>query len=74
MVADTPGFGDVGVWGLPPEEVEQCFPEILARSGECRFRGCTHLAEPGCAVLEAVEEGVVPRSRWKSYVELRKGD
>jgi ribosome biogenesis GTPase len=72
LVADTPGFGDVGVWGLPPEEVEECFPEIRARLEACRFRGCTHLAEPGCAVLEAVESGAIARSRWESYAELRR--
>lgn len=72
LVADTPGFGDVGVWGLPPEEVEECFPEIRTRQDGCRFRGCTHLAEPGCAVLEAVESGQIARSRWESYAELRR--
>jgi ribosome biogenesis GTPase len=72
LVADTPGFGDVGVWGLPPDEVEDCFPEIRTRRDECRFRGCTHLAEPGCAVLEAVEAGSIARSRWESYAELRR--
>lgn len=71
LVADTPGFGDVGVWGVAPEEVEGCFPEVRSRSGECRFRGCSHLAEPGCAVLEAVEAGEVARSRWESYAALR---
>ncbi len=74
LVADTPGFGDVGVWGVPPEEVEHCFPEIRSRRDRCRFRGCTHLAEPGCAVLEAVEGGEVAASRWKSYAELRRPD
>lgn len=74
LVADTPGFGDVGVWGLPPEEVEECFPEIRDRLHACRFRGCTHLAEPGCAVLAAVESGAIARSRWTSYAELRRAD
>ena len=72
LVADTPGFGDVGVWGVPPEEVEFCFPEIRGLREGCRFRGCTHLAEPGCAVLEGIEAGEVARSRWQSYVELRR--
>ena len=74
LVADTPGFGDVGVWGVPPDEVEDCFPEIRSLRDGCRFRGCTHLAEPGCAVLEGVEAGEVARSRWQSYVELRRPD
>lgn len=74
LVADTPGFGDVGVWGVAADEVEPHFPEIRSLSPQCRFRGCTHLAEPGCAVLEAVEEGEVARSRWESYAELRRND
>ncbi|MEJ2538899.1 MAG: ribosome small subunit-dependent GTPase A [Gemmatimonadota bacterium] len=72
LVADTPGFGDVGVWGVPAEEAEECFPEILDLRDGCRFRGCAHLKEPGCAVLEGVEAGDVARSRWESYAELRR--
>jgi ribosome biogenesis GTPase len=74
LVADTPGFGDVGVWGVPADEVEDCFPEIRALRDECRFRGCAHLSEPGCAVLEALHAGAIARSRWESYRALRQGD
>lgn len=74
LVADTPGFGDVGVWGVPTDEVEDCFPEIRERRAECRFRGCAHLTEPGCAVLEALEAGEIARSRWESYAALRTDD
>jgi len=74
LVADTPGFGDVGVWGVPPEEVEAHFPEIQALAAGCRFRGCRHLSEPGCAVLEALEDGGLARSRWESYAALRRGE
>lgn len=73
LVADTPGFGDVGVWGVPPEEAEEHFPEIRGLVGQCRFRGCTHVTEPGCAIQDAVEHGSVARSRWESYVQLRRG-
>jgi len=71
LVADTPGFGEVGVWGVDAEAMEQCFPEILARSGECRFRGCSHRHEPGCAVREAVEAGEIDRERLDVYGLLR---
>ncbi len=71
-VADTPGFGDVGLWDVAPEDLDACFPEMRPLLGDCRFRGCAHLAEPGCAVLEAVEEGSIPRSRWESYRTLRQ--
>lgn len=71
LVADTPGFGDVALWGVEPEELDRCFPEMARLLGQCRFRGCAHLAEPDCAVREAVEEGRIPRSRWESYATLR---
>lgn len=71
LVADTPGFSDVGLWGLHPDEVADCFPEIARLSQDCRFRSCTHLHEPGCAVREAVEEGLVAGSRYESYRTLR---
>lgn len=71
-VADTPGFSDVGVWGLEADAVELCFPEIRRRAGECRFQDCAHLREPDCAVQEAVEAGAVAESRYRSYVALRE--
>lgn len=70
-VADTPGFGDVGLWGVAPDEVAACFPELEARVGECQFRGCAHLSEPGCAVRLAVERGEIAPSRYASYRTLR---
>lgn len=72
LVADTPGFGDVGLWAVQPGDVGLGFPEILAREPECRFRGCAHLAEPDCAVRTAVEEGEIADSRYESYRVLRE--
>lgn len=70
LLADTPGFSDVGVWGLGREELPSCFPEFRAREGECRFRGCTHLHEPGCAVIGGVEDGSINEVRYSSYRTL----
>ena len=72
LVADTPGFGDVGLWSVDADAVEACFPEFAEPAGSCRFRGCTHVHEPGCAVIDALEEGQVIRSRYESYVLLRE--
>jgi len=72
VVADTPGFGDVGLWGVASGEVAACFPEIAALEDECRFRGCAHLKEPDCAVLHGVEAGTVARTRYESYTRLRE--
>jgi ribosome biogenesis GTPase len=71
-VADTPGFGDVALWSMPPDEISSCFPELVPLSAQCRFRGCTHLHEPECAVRQALEEGRIERSRYDSYVVLRE--
>jgi ribosome biogenesis GTPase len=71
LVADTPGFGDVGLWSVEPEAVADCFPEFRAYRDGCRFRGCTHLHEPECAVRDALEEGTIRRSRYESYATLR---
>lgn len=72
VVADTPGFGDVGMWGLEASEVARCFPEIASREAACRFGGCAHVREPDCAVRGAVEAGEVAPSRYRSYVALRE--
>lgn len=71
LVADTPGFADVGLWGVGEAEVERCFPEISEASTACRFRGCRHGDEPGCAVTEAVGEGRIAPSRVASFRALR---
>ena len=71
LVADTPGFGDVGLWSVDPEKVGSHFPEFAESAVSCRFRGCTHLHEPGCAVLEEVGKGAIARSRYESYRFLR---
>ncbi len=71
LVADTPGFADVGTWGVSPESVDGCFPELRPFLDSCRFRGCAHIQEPGCAVLDAVRGGRIAESRYDSYVTLR---
>ena len=72
LVADTPGFSDVGLWDVPGERLEGCFPEFEPHLGSCRFRGCRHLKEPDCAVLSAVDEGTIAPSRYQSYRALRE--
>ncbi len=67
LVADTPGFSDVGLWGVDPNALDTCFPEFRPFVGECRFRGCSHLHEPDCAVQEAVEDGRVDEGRYRRY-------
>ena len=70
-VADTPGFSDVGIWEMDPEELEDCFPELRGLKHECRYSGCAHVKEQDCAVRAAVAEGRIAPQRYESYVELR---
>ena len=70
-VADTPGFSDVGLWGMDPADLDWCFPEMRGLRDRCRFRGCAHIMEPGCAVRQAAEERRVAPERYESYRVLR---
>lgn len=69
-VVDTPGIKSFGVWDMQPDELAQFYPEILKYSPECRFPNCRHVSEPGCAVLEAVDEGKISILRYTSYLNL----
>lgn len=70
LVADTPGFGDVGLWAVPAERLDRCFPEIGALAEDCRFRGCSHVHEPDCAVRESTRSGRIAQSRYAHYEAL----
>jgi ribosome biogenesis GTPase len=70
-VVDTPGLREIGLWGFSLATLDRCFPEFGPHIGHCRFADCTHVVEPGCAVREAVTQGLVSAERWESYVKLR---
>jgi ribosome biogenesis GTPase len=72
-VADTPGLKALALWDIEPEEVDGYFPELRNLVADCQFSNCTHINDPGCAVLEAVEDGRVSEDRYESYVRLRMG-
>lgn len=66
-LVDTPGFSDVGLWGLDPRGLIQCFPDLRQVVDDCRFQDCRHLTEPGCAVRLGAETGAFEASRYQSY-------
>lgn len=70
FLVDTPGFSEVGLWGVVPRELASCFPEMRPLIEKCKYPDCKHLIEPGCAVLRGVEMGDVARDRWGSYQKL----
>ena len=74
-IVDTPGIRAFGLIHMEKTEISHYFPEIFKRASECRFYNCTHIHEPGCAVLEAVEKGEISESRYFSYVSMfEEGD
>jgi ribosome biogenesis GTPase len=70
FVVDTPGLREIGLWGVPSAGLDRCFPELRALRDECRFADCSHLAEPDCAVRDALAAGTVDASRYASYRKL----
>lgn len=73
IVADTPGFSSFDTEAMElrsPEELAATFREFGPYLDQCRFTGCAHIKEKGCAVLQAVQEGAIPASRHASYVRL----
>jgi ribosome biogenesis GTPase / thiamine phosphate phosphatase len=70
FLVDTPGFSEVGLWGVIPREMASCFPEMREHIARCKYPDCRHLTEPGCAVLAAVRSGDIASDRWESYRRL----
>jgi ribosome biogenesis GTPase / thiamine phosphate phosphatase len=68
---DTPGVRSLGIW-TDPETVEASFTDIADLAEGCKFRDCSHDAEPGCAVRAAVEDGSLAEERFEHYHALRR--
>ena len=71
MLIDTPGMRELGLLGTS-DGLEESFSEIHDLSLACRFANCTHTDEPGCAVVDAVENSELSEDRYQSYIKLRK--
>lgn len=72
-LADTPGFASLEAQKLcriPKEDLQHTFPEFEPYFGHCRFTGCSHRSETGCAVRDAVEEGKISQTRYASYLAM----
>ena len=72
-VADTPGFASFDTEQMDvilKENLQYAFPDFGDYIGQCQFHDCSHRAEPGCSVRQAVEEGKIERSRYESYLRL----
>lgn len=71
LVADTPGFSSYEDFAMTPQQLAACFPEMVALAPECKFRGCLHLKEPGCAVKSAVKNAKIRQLRYDNYVQFQ---
>ena len=67
---DTPGIKGFGTIEMADAEISHYFRELAKYSEECRFNNCTHRHEPGCAVIQAVNDGLISESRYKSYLSI----
>jgi ribosome biogenesis GTPase len=73
-IIDTPGIKELGLVDLPAAELAGYFPEMRALLNQCRYHNCQHTHEPGCAVREAVDQGVIALPRYDSYVSMLAGE
>ena len=73
-VIDSPGIRGFGLVDVQKEEIARYFPEMLKLSAHCRFTPCTHTHEPGCAVKDAVDEGLLAPERYNSYLGMLEED
>ena len=69
-ICDSPGFTSLMLPDIEAGELRYYYPEFAWYEGKCRFNGCVHVNEPDCAVKSAVEEGIICRERYDSYLCL----
>ena len=70
FLVDTPGFSSLYLIDMKEEELRDYFPEFVMYEPQCRFQGCMHIHEPGCAVKEALSEGKISQQRYDNYLAL----
>lgn len=69
-IIDTPGIREFGLVDISRQELSHYFPEMRSRLNDCQFNNCTHINEPGCAIKEAVEAGLIEENRYVSYYNI----
>lgn len=74
FIIDTPGIKELGLMDVSKEELSHYFPEMRALLGKCKYHNCTHVHEPGCAVLESLATDQIAESRYASYLSMLDAD
>ncbi|MGD9909099.1 MAG: ribosome small subunit-dependent GTPase A [Candidatus Izemoplasmatales bacterium] len=72
LIADTPGFSKLEFIDMDEVGLKDSFPDFFELGSECKYHGCLHEKEPGCAVKEAVKNNTVPQERYDNYLKLRE--
>lgn len=67
---DTPGIKEFGILDVEDTELSHYFPEMRAYLGECKYNNCKHINEPGCVIIQKVEEGYIHPYRYQSYINI----
>jgi ribosome biogenesis GTPase len=70
FLIDSPGVAEFGLGAITPAELVEGFREMPPAAARCRFSDCRHLREPGCGVIQAVEDGEIAQSRYASYTQI----
>ena len=70
FIMDTPGFSSLAVPDMEKEDLRYYFTEFQPYEGQCRFQGCVHVHEPGCAVKEKLADGEISDSRYENYLQM----
>ena len=71
VIIDTPGMRELGNFAVG-DSIEETFDDIRQYAGQCRFNDCTHSSEPGCAVLEALNNKLIDAGRYQNYLKLQR--
>lgn len=73
-LADSAGIRALATWNIESADLASCFIEFRPYLGECVYSDCTHVDEEGCAILQAVQDGVIDEHRHRSYVRILSGE
>lgn len=74
FIIDTPGIKEFGLTQFTRTEIAERFPEMRKYMHKCHFSNCTHIHEPGCAVVNAIEKGNIALSRYENYLSILSDD